>query len=86
MTLDFPVSLRADAESDLTEAALWYEDRSPGLGAELIRCVEEAIDRVRRHPRSFAADEEGVRCVPVRRFPYCLLYLLDEEKAVVFAV
>jgi hypothetical protein len=30
-------ALTADAEDELTEAALWYEDRREGLGVEFLR-------------------------------------------------
>jgi hypothetical protein len=37
--------VRPEAESDITEAALWYESRESGLGLELIAEIRAAIGR-----------------------------------------
>jgi hypothetical protein len=33
-----------EAEQDLAEAYAWYEDRRPGLGEELLSCVDACIE------------------------------------------
>ena len=34
------IIVRTEAEADITEAALWYDEREPGLGLELtLRCT-----------------------------------------------
>lgn len=42
MTLDF----HPDAEAELTEAARWYEERSPGLGDRFISVVMTATEEI----------------------------------------
>jgi hypothetical protein len=44
--------VRAEAEADITEAALWYDEREAGLGLELTLEVRAAI---RRAVKTFAA-------------------------------
>jgi hypothetical protein len=38
--------IRQEAEADLTDAAVWYDSREPGLGLELI---SEVIRQLRGH-------------------------------------
>ena len=35
--------VRDAAEADITEAARWYEQRSPGLGTEFLRAVDVTL-------------------------------------------
>ncbi len=51
--LSFPVILRDEAEADMAEAALWYERRSLGLGAEFVRSVDACLALISRQPTLF---------------------------------
>ena len=42
--------VRPEADADLVAARAWYERQREGLGAELILCVEEALERISRMP------------------------------------
>jgi hypothetical protein len=46
------------------EAALWYQQRKPGLGEEFVKEVDQAIRRVREIPSPFALFVAGVRYGP----------------------
>ena len=80
------IKLLAEAEADLADAALWYEGRVPGLAAEFLRCVEEALGRVARHPLAYRPIDGGYRRALVRRFPFAVVFRLVEETAVVVAI
>ena len=43
--------VRDEAEADITEAALWYEERAAGLGSELTLEIRAAIWRAVENPR-----------------------------------
>lgn len=45
--------IRPEAEADMTEAALWYEQREAGLGLELIEEIRAAIRRGVEDPHSY---------------------------------
>jgi hypothetical protein len=47
------LSLTSEAEEELTEAALWYEDRREGLGIEFIEEAERAFQRIKENPRLY---------------------------------
>jgi hypothetical protein len=44
---------RPEAESDLSEAVSWYEEKVKGLGANLLLNVEAAIESILRTPEAF---------------------------------
>ena len=45
------VVFRAEARYEFDEAALWYEERRIGLGAEFVVEIGRAIDLAREHPQ-----------------------------------
>lgn len=51
MTLS--VITRDEAEADIAEAALWYERRAVGLGAEFVRSVDACFAIISRQPDIF---------------------------------
>ena len=47
------LTIRPEAEADLTEAFDWYETRVPGLGLEFIRSVDSLLNSISRNPLSY---------------------------------
>ena len=41
--------ITAEAETDISDAAVWYDDRARGLGLELISEVQSAKKRAVQH-------------------------------------
>jgi plasmid stabilization system protein ParE len=79
------LTLRPEAESELSEAVDWYEARGKGLGTEFLRAVEAAIANIERNPLAYPVVENETRRAPVRRFPYSVLYTANEIEIVVLA-
>lgn len=77
--------IRSAAEADISDAALWYEGRSLGLGAEFLRSVDAALAEIRRTPERFPQVHHDVRRALVRRFPYALFYVASAEAIQVVA-
>jgi hypothetical protein len=44
--------LLPEAKADVAAAYVWYEEQSPGLGREFLRCVETALLATQRNPLS----------------------------------
>jgi plasmid stabilization system protein ParE len=51
--VSLPVITRDEAEADIAEAAIWYERRSAGLGAEFIRSLDACFALISRQPAVF---------------------------------
>jgi plasmid stabilization system protein ParE len=67
--------VRPAAEADIAEAALWYEARSMGLGAEFLRAVDVCFEEIRRSPERFPQIYKGSRRALLRRFPYAAYFV-----------
>ena len=80
--------IRPEAETDLTNAALWYDNREVGLGIELISEVQSAIGRAIKNPESFPRVRLNppIHRVLARRFPYRVFFIVRTDAIVVFAV
>lgn len=80
--------IRPAAETDITRAAIWYEDRVQGLGQEVLSEIRAAISRALQNPEAFPRVRErpNVHRILVHRFPYRLFYILGHKILVVFAV
>lgn len=81
------VIIRAEAEAEVQAAFDWYEEQSVGLGFEFLRAIDACLSSVRRNPFAYTVvHEPNVRRSLVRRFPYALFYLVDDDAVVVIAV
>ena len=77
---------RRAAEDELQRARDWYARIRAGLAEDFERRVEHALRRVRRNPRAFPCVHGEARRVLLRRFPYGIYFLLEDERIVVLAV
>lgn len=80
------VLFRPEAEDELIECIDWYESQSPGLGAEMLRCVDACVERITRQPESYPVVHRETRMALVRRFPYLILYRISGEILSIIAV
>jgi hypothetical protein len=62
--------VRHEAEDDVTDAAVWYEQQSPGLGWDFTRVVDACLAEVARKPLRFPEVRKNARRAILRRFPY----------------
>ena len=82
----FPIIVRPEAEEDINDAFVWYESQSAGLGIECIRCFDASFSMISRTPELHAKIYHDIRRVLVRRFPYGVFYVFDNNKIVILAV
>ena len=75
-----------DALTEYADAALYYEERVLGLGADFTAEVEKAIWRILEAPAQWRCVEEDVRRYLLRRFPYGILFTVEERCVLIVAV
>lgn len=63
-----------------------YETEAAGLGAEFAAEVRVAIDWARENPYAGAPSEAETRRKLLQRFPYALVYLVEDEQIFIIAV
>ena len=79
------VRFRLEAASDVASAREWYDERRPGLGADFVRSLEDAVDAMSEFPEAFPEIAAGHRRAILHRFPYFLYYGLDSDGIEVLA-
>lgn len=80
------LQIRAEAEREVEDTALWYEARRSGLGVQFVDELDRVFDRIRDTPRQFPLVGDQCRRGLLRRFPYGVYFLLEDEVAIVIAV
>jgi toxin ParE1/3/4 len=80
-----PVVWLPKAIGELEDAVAWYTNIQPSLGKRFASAVEDALDSIARNPLQFAVIEKGRRRAGIRRFPYGVFFLVEENRIVVIA-
>ncbi len=78
--------LTPEAEAELTDAALWYEDRREGLGVEFIEEAERVFQTIEERPQYFQSVHLDIRRANLRRFPYSVYYVVHLDTVGILAV
>ena len=81
-----PYRFLTPAEEEMTDAALFYEAASSQLGSDFLNDVQRAVDRLREFPQAGEAITSGLRQSLLHRFPFSLIYAIEENVIVIIAV
>jgi plasmid stabilization system protein ParE len=77
-----------EAEAEAGAAALWYETKRAGLGADFVATIDAALEGILAAPEAFPRwhpDRPFRRCV-VARFPFVIFFIVSEQTVEVLAV
>lgn len=64
-------------ETDLIDAARYYQGQVPALGAEFLDEAERAVEEVMRAPELWPLRVGGIRRFLLNRFPYVIRYRIS---------
>jgi len=70
----------------MIEAALYYHSQAFGLGMDYLSEVEHAVQSIATSPDSWPILQGDLRRRLMRRFPYGVLYRIEQEIIVIVAV
>jgi len=79
------VLLKPEARADVAAAARWYRDLEPQLARRFLSATGAAIQAAAEHATAHPI-VDSPRRIRLRVFPYRVLYLVEPEQIVVFAV
>ena len=68
------------AEKELDETVEWYNHQVANLGARFLDEFNKSIFRVAEYPYSCEKIESDIRRCLVNRFPYGIIYRMDEDE------
>src|SRR3990170_8776433 len=84
--MKYRVIVRPEAEDDLKEAYSWYEDKRTGLGYDFLLQVDAGLNFIQRNPTIHPIEYKGTRKHLIKRFPYKIIYFVENERIIVLAV
>ena len=78
-----PLLIEPEADQELEEAAVRYDEERSGLGRRFLNEVAVTLDRVGRLPQAgapvpFVPADLRARRAPVKSFPYHVVYLVED--------
>ena len=74
------------ANQEVDDAVRWYEEQAEGLSRDFLDELDRIVRLVRIYPLMATEIEPEIRRFLFSRFPYSLIYGVDQETIVVIAV
>jgi toxin ParE1/3/4 len=74
------------AFTEYAEAVQYYTGQRVEVAQAFINAVEDTLYRIRESPNRYAIFEEDVRRCMARKFPYGVLYSIEEDYILILAV
>ena len=74
------------ADEEMTEASVFYEAATFGLGADFLAEIQQVINALREHPQLGQSIGTGLRRAVLHRFPFSLIYTIEVDAILIVAV
>ena len=85
--MSFAIKRLPIVEQDALEAAIWYEERQPGLGDEFLSEADRAVEALSESALLHRIRFADVRRAPIHRFKfYGVYYIVREEEVWILAI
>lgn len=85
--MPYNYNLSQEAEDDILEAYIWYEEQRTGLGEEFLDALYRARQTLLLNPATFRVRyKTKVRAFLVDRFPYLILYVLEKNDVNIISI
>ena len=84
--MNYRVHIRPEAETDIKEAAIWYEKQQKSLGNDFLDEVQSTFEIISNNPHLYVEIHRQVRRALIHRFPFAIYYRIEKKRLIVFAV
>lgn len=75
-----------EALAEYSEAVQYYAEQRSEVAQMFINAIEDAVYRIRESPTRWAIVDEDVRRCLTRKFPYSILYTIEQDYILLLAV
>lgn len=82
----YEIIISPEAERDLSEAFIWYEDKRRGLGFDFLLQVDAGIRFIGRNPDIHPVAYRETRNHFIKRFPYKIIYFIEKQRIIILGV
>lgn len=80
------IIINPNAESDSTEAAIWYNIQREGLGEEFLLALEAKLNEIQRNPNQFKTTYKNIKRAFLKRFPYGVFFIIEGNTIYILAI
>lgn len=81
----FEIFQYPEADQDILAAVNYYKEISNSTASNFEKQLSKAYDQLERNP-FFQVRYDDVRVLPLKKFPYIILFHIDEIKKIVFVI
>lgn len=74
-----------EANEDILEAVHYYKAISPSVASNFRKQLSKAYENLEKNP-FFQIRYDDVRMLPIKKFPYIILFHIDEIKKIVYII
>ena len=71
------------ALNDIEQAVEYYNEQQRGLGKRFAAQVQVTLAAIKRNPFFASVRYDDVRCAQIKKFPFLIHYIIDEESRIV---
>ena len=84
--MNYKIIFLKPASEELEESFYWYENKRLNLGLELIEEIEYYLNLIENNPLLFEKynDKEDLRRIPLIRFPFLIIYWIEEREKIIY--
>lgn len=75
-----------EALSEYAEAVQYYTEQRVEIAQVFINAIEDTVYRIRESPARYPAIDEDVRRCMARKFPYGVLYTIEQDYILIVAI
>ena len=78
--------IKQEAKDEITEAYNWYKNKQNELGERLISVLDDYFSTIKKNPKQFPKVLNDMRQATIKKFPYIIIFEIENNDIVVFAV
>jgi toxin ParE1/3/4 len=75
-----------EALNEYAEAVQYYTEQRVEIAQAFINAIEDTVYRIKESPARYAEINEDVRRCMARKFPYGILYTIEQDYILILAV
>jgi plasmid stabilization system protein ParE len=74
------------AQQEIDEAVIWFDEQADGKGMDFLDELDRVVRLIKSYPFASTEIEAAIRRCLFARFPYALIYSIEQQTIVVIAV
>ncbi len=84
--MNYRLLLAPEIEGDVLDGYRWYESKARGLGEDFLRIFYALSSEIARNPMIYQKVYGDFRRRLLKRFPYSIYFLIEDDLIIVFGL